>query len=258
MGGLLLIRAVAYIRVSTEEQADSRLSLEHQTEQLQSYAGFRELDLVEVIADEALSGGKPLHLRPGGAELFDRIETGEVTAVIACRLDRMFRNALDCLQVHYVFQEKGVTFHLLDLNVDTGTAMGKAFLTIAAAFAELELNRGKERTRDALAALKRRGSRLGGVPYGYGQEAVGDLRAFPRSQSEQQAIDLMVRCRAAGLTYAQIAACLSEAGIPTKRGKTTWQRATVRRIILREERREHENYDSGSRDSPREELPDET
>ena len=131
------------------------------------------------------------------------------------------------------FQDQGVTLHLLDLNVDTSNAMGKAFLTIAAAFAELELNRGKERTRDALAALKKRGVSLGAVPYG--QEVVsGDTRSFEDFTYEQTAIQLMQTLRDQGSTYQQVADALNIAGVPTKRNTGKWLRGTVHRILTRE------------------------
>ena len=225
---------VGYIRVSSEEQADSQLSLEAQRRQIEAYCQYKGLNLTHFYSDGAISGGKPLRERPDGGEMFNKLSRGEIVGIVVTKLDRMFRNTLDCLLVEHLVKQKGVTLHLLDLNVDTSTAIGKAFLTIAAAFAELELNRGKERTRDALASLKARGISLGATPYGHRQEHVGSARTFNEDSSEQQAIVLMLRLREAGLTYETIAHELNQAGLKTKRGKETWQRATIRRIIMRE------------------------
>ena len=152
-----LSNTIGYIRVSSEDQAESHLSLDAQKQQIEAYCTFKGLSLTQILCDEAISGGKPIQSRPAGSELFTLIDEGNTTAVVATKLDRLFRDALDCLQVNAILQASNVHLHLLDLNVDTSNAMGKAFLTIAAAFAELELNRGKERTRDALRALKERG-----------------------------------------------------------------------------------------------------
>ena len=236
-GGILLI-TVGYIRVSREEQADSQLSLEAQRRQIEAYCQYKGLNLTHFYSDDAVSGGKPLNERPSGGQMFEKIGNGEIKAIVATKLDRMFRNTLDCLLVEHLVQQKGVTLHLLDLNVDTSTAIGKAFLTIAAAFAELELNRGKERTRDALASLKVRGVALGGTPYGSRQDMSNGGRTFLEDTAEQQAIELMIRLRSAGLTYETIANELNDAGLPTKRGKRIWKRATVRRIIMRESENE--------------------
>lgn len=228
---------VGYMRVSREEQADSQLSLEAQRRQIEAYCQYRGLNLSHFYSDDAISGGKPLNERPAGGQMFEKIENGEIEAIVATKLDRMFRNTLDCLLVDDLVKQQGVTLHLLDLNVDTSTAIGKAFLTIAAAFAELELNRGKERTKDALASLKARGVSLGGTPYGQKQDNVGVSRVFTEDSAERKAIDYMIRLREAGLTYETIAYELSKAGLKTKQGKPTWQRATVRRIIIRESKK---------------------
>lgn len=229
-----MLQAIGYIRVSSEEQSDSALSLEAQTASISAYCQFKGLNLLKVISDEAVSGGKPILHRPGGSELIDTCKSGEVNAVIATKLDRMFRDALDCLQMNDVLTSHDVALHLLDLNVDTSNAMGKAFLTIAAAFAELELNRGKERTRDALAALKKRGVNLGAVPYGKETVNESDQRTFCPSSYEEAAINLMRELRSKGATYQDIADALNEAGVPTKRNAGNWLRGTVHRILRRE------------------------
>jgi len=234
--GTSLLNAIGYIRVSREEQAESHLSLDAQRAQIEAYCTFKSLTLVDVICDEAVSGGKPIQSRPGGSTLFTRITEGEVQAVVATKLDRMFRDALDCLQVNELMQQADVYLHLLDLNVDTSNAMGKAFLTIAAAFAELELNRGKERTRDALKALKARGVNLGGVPFGLTQDVTENgLRTFKEDTYEQQVLELMVKLRQCGLTYEQIATELNQSGVNTKTGRSKWRRGTVHKILKRTE-----------------------
>lgn len=229
------LTAIGYIRVSSEEQSDSALSLDAQRTQISAYCTFKGLVLQEIIADEAISGGKPIIERPGGSVLHAQVTdpASPVTAVVATKLDRMFRDALDCLTMNDYFQHKGITLHLLDLNVDTSNAMGKAFLTIAAAFAELELNRGKERTRDALAALKKRGVSLGAVPYGRELSLLSNFREFTASSDEQIAIGLMEQLRSKGQTYQEIADALNESGIPTKRGSSKWLRGTVHKILAR-------------------------
>ena len=234
--------AIGYIRVSSEEQQDSALSLEAQRASISAYCTFKSLNLIRIVSDEAISGGKPISERPGGSELYAIVQdpSSPVVAVVATKLDRMFRDALDCLKVNSLLTTNGVALHLLDLNVDTSNAMGKAFLTIAAAFAELELNRGKERTRDALAALKRRGVSLGGVPFGSTTCEETDQRVFTVDTGESQVIEMMEKLRSSGYTYQRIADELNEAGIPTKRGGASWKRGTVHRILRRERTQKYE------------------
>ncbi len=227
------MNAIGYIRVSSEEQSDSQLSLDAQRAQIEAYCQFKQLNLIEVLSDEAISGGKPIQDRPSGSLLFSKLQENSVGSVVATKLDRMFRNALDCLTVNQLFTDAGISLHLLDLNVDTSNAMGKAFLTIAAAFAELELNRGKERTRDALKALSDRGVALGAVPYGMTEDRSQDMRVFVTDSVEQQTLELMFTLRQNGLTYEQVATELNRCGVLTKSGKTQWRRGTVHRILRR-------------------------
>ena len=94
-----MVSAVAYVRVSTEEQAVAGVSLEAQVAAVRAYALLRGLDLVDVVVDAGVSAGKPLADRAGGAVVLDLVKRRKVQAVIAVKLDRVFRNAGDCLTV---------------------------------------------------------------------------------------------------------------------------------------------------------------
>src|SRR4029077_7504621 len=117
--------------------------------------------------------------------LFAKLRKGDV--VIAPKLDRLFRSALDALQVVADLRRRGVALHLLDLGGDiSGNGMSKLFLTIAAAFAEAERDRIRERVTQSKADQKARGRYLGGtVPFGYRRGGSGEL--VPH-EAEQEAI----------------------------------------------------------------------
>src|SRR5687768_2282197 len=90
--------AVGYVRVSTEEQAREGVSLEAQEAKLHAYCALQGLELVRIYRDEGISAGKPLASRPeGGALLAELARTG-ARHVIALKLDRLFRDAVDCLR----------------------------------------------------------------------------------------------------------------------------------------------------------------
>ena len=81
----------------------------------------------------------------------------------AAKLDRLFRSALDALKVVEDLKKRGVALHLLDLGGDiSGNGLSKLFLTIAAAFAEAERDRIRERIGQVKADQKARGRYLGG------------------------------------------------------------------------------------------------
>ena len=73
------MKAIAYIRVSTQEQATEGVSLDAQRAKLNAYAAFRGLDL-DIIVDAGVSAAKPLAKRPGGARLLAAVKSGAVAS----------------------------------------------------------------------------------------------------------------------------------------------------------------------------------
>ena len=91
------MNAVGYARCSTQEQADSGLGITAQVDRIRAYAALKGLDHIDIIIDEGISGGKPLAGRDGGRRLLDAVRQHKADAVVMLKLDRMFRNATDCL-----------------------------------------------------------------------------------------------------------------------------------------------------------------
>ncbi len=67
------MQAIGYIRCSTHEQADSGLGLDAQAQRIRAYCGMKGLDLIEIVTDAGVSGGKPLAKRDGGLRLLEAI-----------------------------------------------------------------------------------------------------------------------------------------------------------------------------------------
>jgi putative DNA-invertase from lambdoid prophage Rac len=145
-----------YCRVSTVRQANEGESLDVQRRQIEGYAMMHGLTLDGVMVEEGVSGSIPVEQRPVGGELFAKLEHGDI--VIAAKLDRLFRSALDALNVVESLKGRGVKLHLLDLGGDiAGNGLSKLFLTIAAAFAEAARDRIRERISQVKADQKARG-----------------------------------------------------------------------------------------------------
>jgi DNA invertase Pin-like site-specific DNA recombinase len=223
------MESIGYCRVSTEEQAREGVSLDTQEGRIRAYCAMAGLTLVEVIRDEGVSGGDPLATRPGGAALLRSVARDEAQHVIAVRLDRLFRDAVDCLSTVKAWKKGGVSVHFVDLGgaaLDTSSAMGKFFLNVMAAVAEMERNLIAERVAAALRHKKARRQAYGPTPYGFDRE--GD-RLVPNA-TEQAVIRQMRRWRKAGHSLAWIAETLTRRGIPTKR-RGRWNAYGVRYIL---------------------------
>lgn len=223
-------RAVGYLRVSTDEQAAEGVSLAAQEAAIRAYAALRGLDLIDVVVDAGVSGSKALSKRAGGQRLIDVIRRERV-AVVAFKLDRVFRNARDCLAVTADWDRRGVALHLVDMGgqtVDTSTAMGKFFMHLLAGVAEMERNIISERTRMALGHKKAKGQKIGdAAPVGFKFD--GD--AVVPDEDEQRAVALALELRDRGCSVREVAARLDASGI-NPRGKR-WHPTTVARLLRR-------------------------
>ena len=199
-----------YTRVSTDRQADEGESLGVQQRVIEGYAMMRDLTLDQIFVERGVSGAKPLGDRPEGAKLLASLKEGDV--VITPKLDRMFRSALDALDVLRQIQKRGISLHMVDLGGDvTGNGISKLVFTILSAVAEAERDRIRERIRDVKADQRRRQRYLGGiVPFGWSVGSDGELVEVPEQQA---AIKQARKLRAKGLSLRVISAALAKKGV---------------------------------------------
>ena len=227
--------AIGYTRCSTHEQADSGLGLDVQTERIRAYCTLKGLVLLDIITDAGVSGGKPLASREGGQRLLDVIRKRKAGAVVMLKLDRMFRNAGDCLITVEKWEQSGVALHVVDLGgnaIDTTSAAGRFMLVILAGAAEMERNLTRERTKSAMAVKRANGQRVGAVPYGFDLAANGTTLVV--NEAEQAVIQDIRVMRSKGMTLEAIAKTLTTRDIPTKTGKSSrWTHQAVARILNR-------------------------
>ena len=229
--------AIGYTRCSTHEQADSGLGLDVQTERIRAYCTFKGLVLLDIITDAGVSGGKPLASREGGQQLLDTIRKRKADAVVMLKLDRMFRNAGDCLTTVEKWERSGVALHVVDLGgnaIDTTSAAGRFMLVILAGAAEMERNLTRERTRSAMAVKRANGQRVGAVPYGF--DVADDGVTLVPNESEKVVIQDIRAMRGQGMVLAKIADELTARGVPTKTGKSEWCPQAIARILKRQQK----------------------
>jgi len=230
------MKAIGYIRVSTDEQAASGLGLEAQREQIRAYAKLRGLELAGVITEAGISAGIPFAQRPGGAEVLRAIDAG-TTAVVVLKLDRAFRNTVDALETVTAWDKRGVGLHVLDLGgnaVDTRSASGRFLLTVLAALGEMERLQIGERTASALGSKRARGEKTGGgVPFGFVLSADG--RALIPCPKEGGTAKKIIRMRKRGKSLRAIAERLNLDGIRTK-GGAEWKASQVKAAAVNWER----------------------
>lgn len=202
------VHAIAYIRVSTDEQG---IGLDAQRDAIEAWARIRGWAL-EIAVDHGFSGGTLE--RPALEEALRRLDRGEISTLVVAKLDRLSRSVADFLGLAERAVKRGWQLVALDIGVDMTTPGGRFIATVVAAMAEWERSMISERTSAALQAKRARGTRLGG-PVLIAQEIRERIAAE----------------HAAGDSLRRIADRLTAEEIPTARGGTRWHASTVRSVL---------------------------
>jgi len=146
-----------YVRVSAEEQAESRNGIEAQEAVLIAEAERRGWDL-EVFRDEGKSGK---FVNEGLREVLDLLGSGQGDGLVVAKMDRLARSVIHAATITERAQKQGWSLVVIDLNLDFTTASGRLMGHMLMSFAEFERGVIGERTSAALAAKKRRGEPVG-------------------------------------------------------------------------------------------------
>jgi DNA invertase Pin-like site-specific DNA recombinase len=233
---------VGYIRVSSEEQAKSGLSLENQEEKIHAYASLHDLEVDEVYRDEGASA-KTLR-RPGMKTVMGMIKRGEVQTLIIYKLDRMTRSLRDLDQMLSLCQDTDTALVSVTENIDTSSAAGRMVVHMLGVVAQWERETIGERTQAALAVKRSRGEKTGGsVPYGWrvkkgtGVKDKKTGRMIPavleRDAREDQVVGRMMEWyEKDGIGYTEIARRLNRKGTKSRKGKE-WSAQTVKYVVQR-------------------------
>lgn len=223
-------KAIGYIRVSTERQAQEGVSLAAQVSKIQAWAAGNGFELLGVHEDAGISGGKTTN-RPGlQAAISEACRHG--AALVVYSLSRLARSTKDAISISEQLEKGGADLVSLSERIDTTTAAGKMVFRMLAVLAEFERDQISERTSAALAHLKAEGKRVGTVPFGY--DLAQDGHSLVPNEREQEVIAVMRSLRARGMSYRRMAEELELLRIPTKNGGDRWHFRTVRLIMARE------------------------
>jgi site-specific DNA recombinase len=225
------MKAVGYIRVSTDEQAREGVSLENQREKIAAYCSLNDMALVDTITDEGISA-KNLN-REGMQTLITLVKQSKVDAVIVYKLDRLSRSVKDTIGLIELFEKHKVAFHSIVDHIDTKTATGRFFLHIMSSLAQMERELIGERTRDALSHKIVKGERVGHVPYGYILDQDG--KTLIDNPRQQEAISLIRELHSKGHSYRVICWKLEVKGYEAKEGP--WHPQKIKNILGYQERR---------------------
>jgi site-specific DNA recombinase len=220
------VRCAIYTRKSTEEglQQDFN-SLDAQRESGEAYVASQKTEgwvcLPDRYDDGGFTGGNME--RPALKRLFEDVEAGQIDCVVVYKVDRLSRSLLDFSRIMETFDKNQVSFVSVTQQFNTTHSMGRLTLNILLSFAQFEREIISERTRDKIAAARRKGKWMGGKPLlGY------DLLLAPGGTklvvNEEQA----TRVRAIFDEYIQRRSLIRTCQVLNERGWTT-KRWTTRK-----------------------------
>lgn len=223
------MQAIGYVRVSTEDQATEGVSLDAQRGKLAAWAELHGHELLEVYADEGMSGKRADNRT--GLQAAIRAACRTKGILVVWSLDRLARNTLDAIEIVNRLRGCGAQLAIITLNADTTTPAGGFVFSVFAALAQLEREQIADRTRLALNHKRERGEKLGGTtPYGF---TVGQDGLLLEDEDEQRTLRAIAGMRARGMSYGKIAGWLNAEGIPSKTGGK-WHAMTVKRLMDRQ------------------------
>jgi DNA invertase Pin-like site-specific DNA recombinase len=112
--------------------------MEAQKERIKLYCQLNGLELVDIIRERAVTAKIKLNKRPEGSKIAMLTAAG-VCHIVALKLDRLFRNAVDALSHVEAWEHAGIALHLVDMggqSINTASSMGKMLITMLAGFAD--------------------------------------------------------------------------------------------------------------------------
>src|SRR6476620_3058190 len=162
-----IIRCAIYARVSTDQGLEQHFnSLDAQYDASQAYirsqahAGWTLIRTK--YEDGGFSGGNTD--RPALQRLLADVQAGKIDVIVVYKVDRLTRSLADFAKLVELFDQHNVSFVSVTQQFNTTTSMGRLTLNVLLSFAQFEREVIGERIRDKIAASKKKGMWMGGVP----------------------------------------------------------------------------------------------
>lgn len=220
-------RAVAYLRVSTDEQT---LGIDAQRAAIEQSAAASRIQITGWFVERGVSGACPLDKRTELLRCLDQLRDTRCQYLLIARRDRLARDVIAAATIERLVERAGASIQSAAGEGEGDTPESKLLRRMVDAFAEYERAILRGRVRAALAVKKTRQERVGNIPMGF-QLAADRVHLEPDSR-EQQVIAFVRARRAEGLSLRKISAALETAGLHSTRS-ARWHPHTLRQILLR-------------------------
>lgn len=225
-------RAVAYIRVSTNEQAEHGYSLGAQKEEIEKFCDRHDYHFMHTYADEGISGKNTIK-RLGYQQMMKDASNGKFDVVIVWKLSRLARNMSDVLKTTESLLKEDITFHSISENFDIETATGRLMLQLLGSFGEFERRQISENVQFSMKSLVRDQKRFaGGRMLGYVSGTTQDgLKTLEIEPEEAKIVQHIFTRYSHGQGYRAIANEINRLGYKTVKGNT-FSTTAVKDILM--------------------------
>lgn len=223
------MRALGYVRVSTQEQAHGGHGLDIQERAIRTWASNEPARLVAIESDAGVSGST-LEARDGLTRALTRLEAGDADVLVVYRLDRLARDLILQETTIARLEKRGVrVVSVTEADVDSEEPSRVFVRQVFGALAQYERAVIRSRMKAGQDAKRAAGGYYSGrPPYGWRAE---DGRLVPVAE-EQAVVREMLEARDGGISYAGIAERLNARGVRSK-GGGEWHKWAVRQVVTR-------------------------
>jgi len=209
-----VMKAIIYLRVSTEEQGESGLGLNSGESSAREYCQRQGIEILDVVRE--VKSGKNTTKRPLLNATIDRLKAKEAELLISPNVSRLARSVIDLCKMQETAKASGFRILLLDNpELDLNTPNGKMVFQFLGVMAEWEREIISDRTKKALSAKKARGEKLG------------------RTSTLAPSTATIIRnLRKDGLSLRLVANELNLMNVPTGQGGVRWYASSVRKVLI--------------------------
>lgn len=226
---------VGYVRVSTEKQHNTGVSLDAQQKMIEEFAKSKGFDLKEIITEQ-VSGSVNCAERKGFGRIIKMMDEKTINGVIVHKLDRISRNISDqSSMIDKYFRELGNKLMIIEMSrLDLSNPNDRMLINMMGALSQYEREIIISRTVTALNYMKQTGLKTGGyVPYGKTvEDAKAPKKKLVENKDETELWDEMRALKEhKGLSYGAICEILTQKGILNRKGICKWSPSQVLRIM---------------------------
>jgi len=186
------VATAIYMRVSTERQEETGVSLQTQKERLHAYCTMKGFTNVKEYLD--VGSGRTTENRINFKRMLEDVECGFIKNVVILKLDRLTRSIIDLNKLVSQLNEHNCELHSCTENIDTTTASGRMMMNLIGTFAQWESETISERVKVNMQSLAEKGVWQSSVPYGFN---LGDDKRLEVNEEEKehikQAFDLVIQ-----------------------------------------------------------------